>query len=467
MFITKISINNFRLFNTETFELGDFHIPDEITEGSGINVFVGENGCGKTTLLEALTLPILEYKSDAFTIEDMNDPLKEVHIKIFAKESFDVQGTMPNSKFKAKGFDFKANLRNKTSRAYFSSVVVSDQLFIKENPEKPTDGSPDLRLSVNNPFSGKRFAENDILYLDKSRLYQTRTGNFNSTRFDHMMEDFEFQYIKKTDPIIDLSDMLSQSVKKDKVSNTFLGDAIQQFKSITDIQINLGLIDNYHPHKNASFVLKKSNNQQLKLSNLGSGYEMIFSLIYSFNLSRQSGKQLIVLIDEPELHMHPTLQEQLISLILSMSKHAQIFLSTHSSLFIKQLASNNAVKIMIIKKNCQIAPMEERKLSYVSANEINFVAFDLATEEYHNELYEELKNRYGEDKQYKDFDNTFFIQEKKEKQQYPWKHNDNQVSIHTFIRNQIHHPNENGKTDTGDLRASIENMRSFFDPHLI
>ncbi|OGY07598.1 MAG: hypothetical protein A2694_02735 [Candidatus Blackburnbacteria bacterium RIFCSPHIGHO2_01_FULL_40_17] len=54
-----------------------------------------------------------------------------------------------------------------------------------------------MRVSVNNPFKGKRFSENDVLFLDRNRLFQTRSGNFNTTRFDRLMEDFSYQYLKK------------------------------------------------------------------------------------------------------------------------------------------------------------------------------------------------------------------------------------------------------------------------------
>jgi AAA15 family ATPase/GTPase len=464
MFISGISIMNYRLFNDETpFTINDFNVPDGNNEGSGINVFVGENGCGKTTILEALSLPMLEYKSDGFSLEDMNDPKKAVAIYVYADKDFSVQGTMPKVVFPAKGFEFKASIRARTNRAYLSSIVVTDQLFIKSNPDKPVDGSPDLRVSVNNPFSGKRFSENDVVYLDKNRYYQTKTGSLNQTRFDRLMEDFDYQYLKGSDAVADLNHVFSTEVRKAKFSNPFLTDAITEFSAITGISIKLEFVDNYHPFKNASFVQKKDNNQQIKLASLGSGYEMIFSLVYAYHMARQSGKQLIVMIDEPELHMHPALQEQLIAFILKISQNAQIFMSTHSSLLIKQLASNDKVKIMILNKTNHPLSMEARKLPFTSSNETNYLAFNLATEEYHNELYEYLKSQYGEQLAYKAFDNSFFIQEKHEPKTSPWMKHPNEVSIHTFIRNQIHHSADNGKPDADDLKESIMKMRSFID----
>ncbi len=464
MFISSISIENFRLFNAYTpFTIENFNVPDGNTEGSGINVFVGENGCGKTTLLDALSLPLLEYKSENFSIEDMNEPDKDVTIKIFADSDFVVQGTMPKSNFNAKGFEFKAGLRSRASKAYLSSIVVADQLFIKSDPDKPKDGSPDLRMSVNNPFSGKRFSDNDIIFLDKNRFYQTKTGNFNQTRFDRLMEDFNFQYIKGSTEIADINSVLSDEIKKVKVSNNFLSEAIKEFQGIAGISVKLQLIDNYHPFRYAVFAQEKGNKQQIKLESMGSGYEMIFSLIYSYYLACQSQKQLIVLIDEPELHLHPMLQEQLITFIMKTSKHAQIFMSTHSSLLIKQLSTNNLVKIMILNKENHPLPMKERKLPYYSSNETNFLAFNLATEEYHNELYEYLKSLHGETLAIKEFDEKYFIQEKNEAKSYPWKGHPNEVSLHTFIRNQIHHAVENGKPNSEDLKQSIMQMRMYIN----
>lgn len=462
MFIKKITIKNFRLFPSEkNFEIDNINTPDGTNEGSGLNVFVGENGSGKTALLDAFALPILEYKTENFGIENFNDTSKKVGINIYSEAEFEVDGTMPRGSFKAKGFSFEAGVRSKESKTYLSSIIVNDQKFIKVDPSKPKDTSPDLRVSVNNPFKGKRFNENDVLFLDKNRLFQTRSGNFNRTRFDRLMEDFSYQYLKSSE-IENLNDDLDNKIKKDKVENNFLSEAVKKFHEISGSNIKLDFLNNYEPFKNAFFATRKDNNQQISLSNLGSGYEMIFALLYSFYLAQQSGKELIVLIDEPELHLHPRLQEKFVKFLLEFSKKAQIILASHSPLLVKQLSFNENVKISVIENDGQqVSEIEKRVLLYISANETNFLAFNLATEEYHNELFEELKFING-DKPIKDFDNDFFVTAKGEPKNSPWKGNQNEVSEHTFIRNQIHHQKENGKTEYNVLKASIEKMRGFF-----
>jgi len=86
---------------------------------------------------------------------------------------------------------------------------------------------------------------------------------------------------------------------------------------------------------------------------------MIFALLYSFYLAQQSGKQLIVLIDEPELHLHPTLQEKFVKFLLESSKNAQIILASHSPLLVKQLAFNDKVKISVIQNGQEVSEIEK------------------------------------------------------------------------------------------------------------
>jgi len=472
MFIKKITIQNFRLFKSEEiFEIDNLNIPNN-DEGSGLNLFIGENGCGKTSLLEAFAMPLLSYKSDSFSLSDFFNPNEKTNVQIFSEQNFDFDGTMPNAKYKGKGFSFEAGIRARDNKSYLSSMVVSDQKYIKaDNQDKPKDNSPDLRVSVNNPFKGSRFSENDILFLDKNRTYQTRSGTYNPTRFDRLMENFNFQYInslrngstKLIEDPIDLNAQLHKVLNK--IENEFLQKAISKFEEVSNQKLNLSFLDNWKPHSKAFLGIQKENKQHISLDGLGSGYEMIFSLLYSFYLSQQSNKQLIVFIDEPELHLHPKLQEDFIKILLEFSKTAQIILTTHSPLFVKQVLYNEKVLVNVLKKEAKIAKIEDRVLSYLSANEINFIAFGLPTEEYHNELYEELKIRDDNSRtaplNLKDFDVNFFQNDKKETASYPYNTTANQISIHTHLRTQIHHRGTAGQADVAQIKLSIEKMRGF------
>ncbi len=441
MFISNLIVKNYKLFNDE-FKILNFNVPDNIKPGTGLTTIVGENGCGKTTILDAIASSLLEYKAESFDISDMNDSNKETEITIETKDTFNVKSVFPNSSFDAKGFKFIGKTREKSNQNKLLSLIMTDQLYISTDDEKPKPGSPDLRMKVTNSFGTRRFNELDVLYLDKNRLYQTRAGTYNDTRFDRIMDDFNFQYYKNQDSVENLNTMLNEKIKKE-LSNKNLEKAINKFKEISGHSLKLDFIDNYLPFKKANLVVETPSNMQIDLASLGSGYEMMISLIYSFYMSKQSGKKLIILIDEPELHLHPRLQEKFVDFILEISKDSQVILTTHSPLLIKQLAYNENVKNIVLKKDKDVKEFDERKLSYISSNETNYLAFDLPSEEYHNELYESLMEKYSTSNGIKRFDNEFFIQQKKEDKIYPWEKQPNQVSIHTFIRNQIHHRKDN------------------------
>lgn len=467
MFIKQIHIKNFRIFPSESFfEINNLNIPDGEKEGSGLTIFVGENGCGKTSLLDALAFPYISYKADSFSLDDINNPSENTEINIYTNKDYSYKGTMPRVNLRGKGFCFTGGIRKRGRRDYLSSIIVTDQLFIRANGEiKPTDDSPDLRISVNNPWIGSRFNEIEFLILDKNRTYQTRKGTYNDTRFDRIMEDFNYQYIRKKNNPVDCNETLNVIRNLDNEGVTLnLAEAVRKFETITGNAIKLKFIDNWKPFSNAFLGIEKENLQTISLNQLGSGYEMIFSLIYSYFLSKKVNKSLIVLIDEPELHLHPKLQSDFVELLLQFSKDTQIILSTHSPLFVKQSMENKNVLIKVLNKTEDgviVADPESNVLPYISANEINFVAFQLATEEYHNELYEQIKMKKGEGKSIKTFDNDYFVSEKLESRSFPWKGNANEVSIHTFLRNQIHHRVENGKANCENLLISIEKMREY------
>ncbi len=126
------------------------------------------------------------------------------------------------------------------------------------------------------------------------------------------------------------------------------------------------------------------------------------------------------------------------------------------------------MQVNVLKKEngeVNFEKIKDRLLPYLSANEINFIALGLPTEEYHNELYEELKVRDDNTRttplNLKNFDNHFFQTTKTERTNYPYNGIPNQVSVHTHLRTQIHHRGTAGHADITEIKRSIEKMRSF------
>ena len=452
MFIKKIEIKNFR--NYQEFDFNNFAIPDYKNVGSGLTIFAGENGCGKTNLLDAIALSLLEYKSETFDIDDLNAIEKDCEISVLSNKDFEVKDIIGQKTFCGSGFYFKGKIKEKSVKKYLSKITTYNREYIPKIKEDK-DYNPKLSVNVSNPFSQtSRYDALDVLYLDKNRFYQTKSGTFNKTRFDRLMDDFNFQLINSKTEEKDANDIINKAIEeieadkksKKKIENNFLAEAVEKFKQISNHQIKLNFLNNLKPFSSAFFASKTENNIQLEFDKIGSGYESIFSLLYSCYLAKQSEKNLIILIDEPELHLHPKLQDEFIKILFEFSKESQIILTTHSPIFVKQALCNQNVKINFVKKdkNPDEIHKEEFLLNeddYISANEVNFVAFDLATEEYHNDLYELLMCKTGnKGKSIQSFDTNFFQAKKQEANYHTEKEGNNKKhSIHTNIRHQIHH----------------------------
>ena len=467
MFIKSISISNFRIYEGDLdhpFVLDDFSVPNgEI--GSGLNVLLGNNGTGKTSILDAIGLCLSEYRGDSVSIADFNDMKKDLFIRGIVDKSFEYRSVLPTKiSYEGKGFQFKANMRVKNA-TYLASPVVHDLTVIKTDKDaKPDDKAPDIRVSVRNPWAGDRFPDFGFTYIEKNRPYSIKTGTFNDTRFDRIMEDLNRQVLHQEKSTKDI-DVEFDKLKKD-LNSHILTHTIQNFRDTVGISVNLKAIDPFHPFDRAFLAHVTPKGIHLSLNQMGSGYEMIFSLLYLLSSIEEKQREEIVLIDEPELHLHPALQEQFVQALLKLSKVAQIIITTHSPLLLKQLFLHCKVNTKVLRKEgekVQSYTIEERVLSHVSANEINYLAFDLVTTEYFNELYGELMERLDLFKQ-GPFD-THLAEHYQVTLDKKWKNcKDNKeyhCSLFTYIRNFIHHPEntQNSKYSQAELSASVERIR--------
>lgn len=113
----------------------------------------------------------------------------------------------------------------------------------------------------------------------------------------------------------------------------------------------------------------------------------------------------IFLIDEPEEALHPKAITKLVESLCDIGKTCQIILTTHSLQIVEDVLSllreNNQKEPekhfrILTKENGKISltGMRECFLRYISASEVNYVAFGRASAGYYVELFEETKGKY-------------------------------------------------------------------------
>lgn len=160
------------------------------------------------------------------------------------------------------------------------------------------------------------------------------------------------------------------------------------------------------------------------------------------------------MLDEPETHLHPQGQENLRDELIKITKgdlnNIAIF-ATHSNYMIDKNHLDRCYRVTKEKNmTTKISQLDKQTSSY---SEVNYIVFDVPTNDYHNELYGYIEeNEKGKlavlskDRKWTDA-------------RTPSQKED--VSLPKFIRHSIHHP-ENGlnkKFTLGDLIRSIEILR--------
>jgi hypothetical protein len=154
-----------------------------------------------------------------------------------------------------------------------------------------------------------------------------------------------------------------------------------------------------------------------------------------------------------------------------------ILFSTHTPFTIREFLEDSEKGTFILKKDSsgkhfiQNTKLPGQKLFDRSPTygEIMWKAFDMPTTEFHTDLYNELHELYNElyytskkhnkKSDLKEFDQQFFVSKYNIAKDSPWMKNPKKASIHTHLRNKIHHPKENnGLPDEPALTQSIEKM---------
>ncbi len=507
IFINRLNIQNYRCFVNESIGL---NAPNgEI--GSGLNILIGENGNGKTTVLEAVNYLTLNSFSaeNKISINDFTDYKKEIvvdaetdefscgsSIEFYSTYSFTSRGV----KFIAKSRDTKE--RGKLLSSPFDTrnqfLITKDQ-YQKEDGSTPTNKDGSIRNidGRDKIFGNARINDNEelnIFFFDKNRTRQITTGNYKTT-FEKICDDLNWNFVKNLNE--DNSQKLLENIVGEYFSKvheiTSKGVGKKTTKELKDFfgqkdfeAIKIEVMNLLHPFTNSFFALRKDKElSQVNVRDLGSGIEIILTLLILKNIAGASKGSIIYLIDEPELHLHPKAQEKLLGLLLEESKDKQIIVSTHSPYLFRGAISKNAKLLLFTRdKNNKIVINDARDRGWglfpawsPSWGEVNFFAYDMPTVEFHDELYGFLHENYtSKATDQNDADErskqTKFEDEYLQTKLSPSKKwtpefggiakTEKDVTLPTFIRNKIHHPENktmqtNNYTDN-ELKQSIQEL---------
>ena len=201
----------------------------------------------------------------------------------------------------------------------------------------------------------------------------------------------------------------------------------------------------------------KNNLKTIDQRSDGFRHFISFLLTISANVRSAQLNKGLLLVDEPETHLHPQAQGDLVKELIGMTRGSEgrrvLFFATHS---------NHMIDKECIERCYKVSKLDGAKTRFDGADsgvlksyaEVNYRVFEVAGNDYHNELYGYLAStKAGWDKL------------KGLPTYRPWHNeltgNKDDVSLPRYIRHSIHHP-ENGKNPPyteEQLRESIETMR--------
>ena len=351
MTLDKIQLSNYRNF-----------IETELEFGSKCTIFIGKNGAGKTNLLSGMKQLLsfiftmkkdeLQYEfiasSDqrvkSFSATDARfgettagwDYIYPVSIKGTATSAAGVlsweflkeneSGGLKDTLYREANASFWNYYINNMSElpllAYFSDSYPHVKTKIGDKiQDKLNSGFP---LPANTAYY-KWDEDKDCLKIwEQYFIMQYKNWKFENGRGD---ENY-INYI--TQKLIDFSKPISN-------------DQANQELQIESLRVVVG-------GKRESLLVQFKDGRAIPFSELPQGYKRIFSMVFdlanrSYLLLKHCNPTGIVIIDEIELHLHPSLAQEILPRLTQTFDKMQFIVSTHSPLVITNCKQDDANRI--------------------------------------------------------------------------------------------------------------------------
>ncbi len=411
MNISSVSIRNFR---------GIGSVP-VVVEFSELNLLIGNNGTSKTAILEALNLCLSSTfaASGRLSIRDFHRGADgEIEIRVTFQEPFDVKvpDGHANQIIKCNAVLLRAKKRDKSAPGKaFNDLVVIDHTYVPTDP--PSDAVWVVRRKNNTEMKiGSRqlalsYAEADlprVFYFPRDRGKQLRKGL--RTSISNVIDDLNWRFEKRHRGASELADFRAKrEAFEGEIIDSTDGDTLEKTIEATNKTlaiigidgIDLSLVRTLTPYDSAELV-RRLDTFEIPIASTGSGLEMVTALAFLVTLARISKAKIALVIDEPELHLHPELQEKLVTYLFDISSQLQVVASTHSPFVFRGSYGKAGVRMTTLsaESGCIVAT-DTRAAGYglfkwsPSWGEICYFAYNLCTPEFHDELYAALQDKFA------------------------------------------------------------------------
>lgn len=466
MYFKSLTITNFKSFQGER----------QITFSKGINYIVGDNNCGKSTIVAALQYLAEGIPRDTSALQNKA-----------AGEDFSVEAIIAGSDLSQivedkKYSKFKNYLFVDEDEPYFRMRRSPKEEEVEQSGKKVRlDGK---KITFWNPETQQFENPTGIDALFKSLvdlvpvLADTTTSDvvdFGSTKPLGKLIAAVLQIFQETDRwtafrkahtevFSDGEDSLS-SLTADMSSQ--VQELVQKQYGPAEVRLDFDLPDAAIFIKGGQLLVTEGN-YETPLCDKGTGMQraVMLALIQVYSNTQHKTKEhapLTLLLDEPETWLHPRAQIQLGEALTKISDEEQLFLITHSPYMLRSYRPAQHRLLIFSREDGAPSIRYSDELGLfgsqtLSLGEITYFAFGIPSAEFHDELWGEIHclidpgsesglNRTLNEKYGFDYKKTW-IREGKNGQR------SESATIPYYIRSSSHHPeNKHNKPYTDDELA--------------
>lgn len=469
MKLQSVQISNYRSIEDASLEML------ALSDNSQTYGLIGVNEAGKSSLLKALAMKdgVVEV-----SVKDFRDKSKNVEVvfnykfdeselpkvyELWNANTLDISFASQNIEFESMDIQFKYTFKYARPSEPTSTFVIpqlaeeseSNVLFfismiseILADAHKTIFWTADDNYLISKPIALNVFAQDpDSVSIPLKNCFSLAGITDISARIGRLSDSTEIELLQT-----ELGESVTSHIKvvwpKHPITITFL---------ITDGQIH------FHVKDNGAGGRAKTADQR------SDGFKQFVSFLLTVSAQNKNEElaNTILLLDEPETHLHPQAQEYLLSELVKITKNARnniVFFATHSNYMIDKSNLGRNLKVFKLNDFTSHTQFDSRATSYAG---VTYEVFDILNTDYHNELYGILHSRYQEELPedpnkagIKNFDTGYLKNILNLPLDKPWKGNPFQVTLPTFVRNCIHHPEAGSTYTQEELRHSIETLRA-------
>lgn len=344
MKITRILIRNYKSIKDLDFK-----------PNPGINIFIGENGVGKSNIFEAInwilgpTYPTF----NATTKQDhyLGDENNKICIQLYFEEGYLLELDESKEKYQfsiSKDGQYQKDISSLREK-FCSAYIGTERQIVDYLPSNRWSLLGRILLDIN-----KRFCEE-----------KTDDGEMKSERLKKELDEIrdELLFTVKGDD--------DSEIMKDFITTLQQESAKQMNISPENFKLNFNLYDPWNFYRTLQILVKEpETGLEFQASQLGAGAQasITIAILRAYSEIKLGGGNPIF-IDEPELFLHPQAQRNLYKILRKIAdeRDIQIFYTTHSPYL---LSLENFDEIFVVRKN-------KEKGTYIRYAEIDKFIEDL------------------------------------------------------------------------------------------